>query len=256
MLTHIRPPRSGLSPVSSTFKGRAVPVRSLGHTRNRQVPRVPSPASGITSGGEASRASSADVTPPSQLLRTHAPDRVPPSASFLSLCGRSWQVVVSPCWDSALPDVISAVCVKVPGPIPRSVPWPTPLASRRSTGQDHNQGHRPRLMPAKLGTPNGPCNATSTGGGFRGGSHSLMFRLPDSLGPQIAPTTAMAMHTQRLHRAARPFTSRNGHGGYPPRTVISLRTRNGKLVRRDFHPQDCGLVGRYPGTATHPGALT
>ncbi len=28
---------------------------------------------------------------------------------------------------------------------------------------------------------------------FRGGSHSLMFRLPDSLGPQIAPTTAMAV---------------------------------------------------------------
>ncbi len=32
----------------------------------------------------------------------------------------------------------------------------------------------------------------------------------------------------------------------PARTVVSLRVRLGQLTRWDFHPLDCGLVGRYP----------
>ena len=31
----------------------------------------------------------------------------------------------------------------------------------------------------------------------------------------------------------------------PTGTVVSLRARIGQLTRWDFHPQDCGLVGRY-----------
>jgi hypothetical protein len=46
---------------------------------------------------------------------------------------------------------------------------------------------RPHLRHHKFGTPNYPCNATSTGGLFRGCSHSLMFRLPRSIDPQVAP---------------------------------------------------------------------
>jgi hypothetical protein len=42
---------------------------------------------------------------------------------------------------------------------------------------------------------------------FRGCSNSLMFKLPYSLGPQIAPT---AIPTLYEHRAAGPFTPRNG----------------------------------------------
>lgn len=78
---------------------------------------------------------------------------------FVALSGRSLQVVVSPCWKLALPDVISVVCVKVLGPLPRSVPWLAPFV---------NQGHRPRPRSAKLGTLNCPCNATSTGRGISG----------------------------------------------------------------------------------------
>ena len=47
---------------------------------------------------------------------------------------------------------------------------------------------RPRHRDKQLGTPGDPCQAISTGGQFRGCSHSLMFRLHHSLGPQIAPT--------------------------------------------------------------------
>jgi len=47
---------------------------------------------------------------------------------------------------------------------------------------------RPHLRRHKFGTPNHPCNATSTGNHFRGCSHSLMFRLPHSLVPCLKNT--------------------------------------------------------------------
>jgi len=55
------------------------PVAS--RTWNRQVPRAPLPAEGVTSTGATSRAASKGVTPPSSLLRAHAPDHAPPLAS-------------------------------------------------------------------------------------------------------------------------------------------------------------------------------
>ena len=62
------------------------------------------------------------VTPPSSLVRTHATDQNPPADFGCTYFGRSLQVAVSPCWKMALPDVISAVCVKALGPLPRRVP--------------------------------------------------------------------------------------------------------------------------------------
>ena len=47
-----------------------------------------------------------------------------------------------------------------------------------------------------------PCNATSTGRVFRGCSHLLMFRLPYSLGPPVAPTAVTSTgQPGRLHHA-------------------------------------------------------
>src|SRR5712692_61501 len=64
------------------------------------------------------------ITRPSSLLRTHAPVPTPhDSLGLEALCRRSLQVAVSPCWDEHLPDVISALLVKSPGPVPRGVPW-------------------------------------------------------------------------------------------------------------------------------------
>jgi len=64
----------------------------------------------------------------------------PNSFDRLRLCasfGRSLQVAVSPCWKMALPDVISAVCVRSPGPLPRRVsgdldPFTRPSSSVRT----------------------------------------------------------------------------------------------------------------------------
>ena len=49
------------------------------------------------------------VTPPSSLLRTHAPDQNPPAHFDSTYKAGPLQVVASPCWEMALPDVISAI---------------------------------------------------------------------------------------------------------------------------------------------------
>ena len=48
-----------------------------GPVRNRQVPRVPSPASGVTVSGGMSHIPWTGITRPSSLLRTHAPVLIP-----------------------------------------------------------------------------------------------------------------------------------------------------------------------------------
>ena len=134
----------------------------------------------------------------------------PNSFDRLRLCasfGRSLQVAVSPCWKLALPDVISAVFVRSPGPVPRRVsgdldPFARPSSSVGTQVPRQSFG----LAPVSTGSAREmfPAWQLPQGVGFRGCSHSLMFRLPHSLGPQVAPTAV-------IHRAAGPFTSRNEH---------------------------------------------
>ena len=66
-----------------------------------------------------------------------------------------------------------------------------------------------------------------------------MFRLPRSLDPQVAPTA----EAQSLQGGRAVYTT-HSPVGYLPRDVASLRIRHEQLIRRDFHPLDCGLVGR------------
>ena len=51
---------------------------------------------------------SAGITPPFSLVLAHAPDLNPPPASVLPLYQESLQVAARPCWNQALPSVISA----------------------------------------------------------------------------------------------------------------------------------------------------
>jgi len=87
-----------------------------------------------------------------------------------------------------------------------------------------------------------PAIRFQQGSAFRGCSHSFTFRLPRSLGPQVVPTAA---HVVLGGRA--PYATHTPVG-YLPRVVVSLRVRYEQLTRRDFHPQDCGLVGRSNGS--------
>ncbi len=126
----------------------------------------------------------------------------------LTYFGRSWQVAVSPCWKMALPDVISAVCVKTPGPLPRRVPADyirlrvPPLRSRRKESQDI--GHA--LESTSMARRETPCNAISAGRGISGLQSFANVQAP----PLARPPDCT--HRCVLRRAAGPFTSRNEHG--------------------------------------------
>jgi hypothetical protein len=97
------------------------------------------------------------------------------------LVGESLQVAVCPCWEEALPDVISSICVEVRGPVPRRASAvPVPVSSRKTSASPSMQEVRRAGTPAMI--------AISMTNRFRGCSHSVMFKLPHLLGPQIAPT--------------------------------------------------------------------
>ena len=74
---------------------------------------------------------------------------------------------------------------------------------------------------------------------FRGCSHSLMFRLPRSLDPQVAPTA----EDLSLQGSQAVYTT-HSLVDYLPQNVVSLRIRHEQLIRLDFHQLDCSLIGR------------
>ena len=112
---------------------------------------------------------------------------------------------------TTLPDVISSISVEALGPVPRRASAvPLPVSSRRTSASPYVQEVRRAETPAMM--------ATSMTNRLRGCSHSVMFRLPHLLDPQIAPTA----------EAPSPLGSRAVYTtlwtcGYPPRTVVSLR---------------------------------
>jgi hypothetical protein len=97
------------------------------------------------------------------------------------LVRESLQVAVYPCWEEALPDVLSSICVEVLGPVPRRASAVLlPVSSRKTSASPYVQEVRRADTPAMM--------ATSMTNRFRGCSHSMMFRLPHLLDPQVAPT--------------------------------------------------------------------
>ena len=109
VLTHIHPSRLRFTcRARPLLNGAGNPAQSPGPAKARQVPRAPLPARGVTSYDVASRTSSEGSTPPSSLIRAHAPDQIPPSVFGGPYYTGSLQVVVSPCCKMALPGVISA----------------------------------------------------------------------------------------------------------------------------------------------------
>ena len=63
---------------------------------------------------------------------------VPLSPTLVSLVDESLQVVVSPCWGVALPDIISAILAQALGPLPRRAPRVlTPTSSPEATASHY-----------------------------------------------------------------------------------------------------------------------
>ena len=113
----------------------AIPAQSPGLTKARQVPRAPLPTTGVTSCCAVSTffTTSERITPPSSLLQAHASNQIPLTVFGCPYYDESLQVVASPCWKMALPDIISAILTWVLGPLPRSVLLVHMLASSQKT---------------------------------------------------------------------------------------------------------------------------
>jgi hypothetical protein len=132
MLAHMHPSRRRFT-CRSRPGYRAPPIAGWLNQTTR-CPEPLCPQQGVTSCGMASSTTSEGITPPSSLLWAHAPDQIPPPGFGSTSSGGSLQVVTSPCWEMAFPDVISAILTQVPGPLPRDVlPVHMLISSRQTT---------------------------------------------------------------------------------------------------------------------------
>ncbi len=172
----------------------------------------------------------AGVTRPSSLLRTHAPDLDAPWAFALARRHGPRRLLRAPCCKQALPDIISAILVQALGPLPGGDVSVLQLVASQDTAASHHKGHV-RLTRQSL-------QQLPQGGIFPGCSHSLMFRLPDSLDLQVAPAASFEGRPGRLHHASL---------GWLPAPRCGIATCvNEQFTRLDFHQLDCSLVGCSP----------
>jgi hypothetical protein len=218
----------------SIFNGSATSAQSPRPAKTRHVPRGPSPGQGVTFPRVASGATSVGVTPPSKLIRPHAPNQIPPTASGCPLVGGSLQVAASPCWKMVLPDVISAdLSLDAWTPTP-AAPVVLMLVS------SHRTSAFPTLGPGRRSAIF--HTATSVWVQFRGCSHSLMFRPPGLLAPQVAPTYAVFRP-----RGSQGFYVRAYYGSLPPRSPDMLAVRTEQLTAWGLSPHKIrSLVGCSP----------
>jgi len=139
------------------------------------------PRVGVTSSRHGIPPVSPGITLAFSLIRAHAPDLSPLTASVLPSCHESLQVAAYPCWKSTLPSVISAnLSLDAWTHTPAA---PSGAHTRFFPGNNglHHTGSGSAYR--KISARQLLCGVAS-----RGGSHSLMFRPPDLLATQVAPT--------------------------------------------------------------------
>ena len=164
-------------------------------SRNRRVPRAPLPVAGVTrSRGDLQGRLRGHYS--SFLAHTGSCVRPSPSRRLggPSYAG-SLQVVASPCWgDGPSRHYLCNPCVGA---------W-THTPPRLSSALAHSFLESTGLTPRKMRSAREivPAMQRQQGAVFRGCSHSFIFRLLRSLGPQIASTAASSCW------AAGPFTPR------------------------------------------------
>ena len=160
MLAHVHPSQLRFTcETRAIFHGQRFPPAMLpGPPTAHQVPRAPLPATGVTSYGVISSTTSEGITPPSSLIRAHAPDQFPP-ADF-ALLNTAGLCRLSP---------VPAGKWPFPALSPQSLYRrldPYPAAPPRCTRSFLPERLRPHLRGNKFGTPNTRRNATSTAGVF------------------------------------------------------------------------------------------
>lgn len=141
------------------------------------------PNGSVTHIGVAFKTTWRDVTPSSSLLRAHAPDHPPPQVSSLPVNPGSLQVTCP----FLLDDGPSRPYLCNPG----VGAWThTPPSPWGASTHFFPQGIGLTLPSLGSADETAPAMQLPQGGYFRGGSHSLRFRLLHSLDPQDAPTVA------------------------------------------------------------------
>jgi hypothetical protein len=120
------------------------------------------------------------VTPPSSLLRTHAPDQDPHAHFDSSYKADLCRLLSVPAGKWSFPTLSLQSVHRCLDPYPGMPLWCyCPFLPRKL---------QPHLRCTTFGASGSRRIATSTTTLFRGGSHFVMFRLPCSLAPQVAPT--------------------------------------------------------------------
>ncbi len=148
----------------------------------------------------------------------------------------SLQVVVSPCWEWDLPDVISAnPSLRAWTPTPAALVVLSPVSS-------HKTSAFPTLATGRRSAFS-PCKRLLTRTRFRGCSHSLMFRPAGLLATLAAPT----MIDLSLSGSC-GFYFRAEHASLPSRASDMLTVRTGQLTVRDFHPIRFAALSAAPLT--------
>lgn len=170
----------------------------------------------------ASGTTSADVAPPSSLLRAHAPVLIPPAAYGRCL-GRP---------------VFAGCCQPPPGGGPsrgylcRSVPTcldPYPGAPRSARARFFLRGVG--LLRIRSGSAGRIIpTATSVGGVSRGCSHFVMFKPAGLLATLVAPTLVPTA------RGSCDLYVRAYHGSLPPRAADMLTVQTEQLTARGLSP--------------------
>ena len=175
------------------------------------------------------------ITPAFSLLRAHAPDLNPLTASVLTLYPESLQVAACPCWKEAVPGVISANLS------PRFLdPYP-----------GRPCGARARYFPLGVGLPpfltRSALNKSRTTTSVR----SLVFEaavIHSCSGPQVcSPPRSFPPPGWPLDppRGSRDFYVHAELGSLPPRAVDRLSVRIEQLTAEGLSPPKIrGLAGR------------
>ena len=155
-----------------------------------------------------SRPMSAGITPPSSLLRAHAPVLNPPAASGVPSVSGSMQVAVSPCWEEDLPDVISAhPSLRAWTPTPAALEVPVPVSS----------------LTTSAFPPFGPGRrSTMSVQRFQYGTfvEAAVIRLCS--GPQVCSPPRSLLPIRPTPYGSRDFSIRASHGLLPPRAPDML----------------------------------
>jgi hypothetical protein len=186
--------------------------------RNRRVPRAPLPAAGASRDGAASRAASEDVTPPSKLIRAHAPVPPPLIAFGLPYALSLRRLLPSPAGRGTFPTLsLQSLWRRLD---------PYPAVSPRCMHPFLPRERRPHVTRNTFGTREYPCDATSTGSRI-----SRLQSFADVQSPPLARPPGRTHRGVRRLRAAGPFTPRIArlvtHAGMWHRYVTDLGNCHG-----------------------------